>query len=167
MPFKSKAQQRFMFAAEARGELPKGKALEWAHETKNIKNLPEHKTMKKTAEQIADCVATKVAAISSYPQQEKKKFSPGGMVVGGIGGGLLGSAVGANVGMSLPVSAERAREMAVHPHPGIVSAVERLESRGRDLSRMKPKHFVKALRGRNGLLIGAGAGLLGGAYMGS
>jgi hypothetical protein len=59
MPFKSKAQQRFMFAAEERGELPKGKALGWAHETKNIKKLPERK---KTAEQIADAVMEKVAA---------------------------------------------------------------------------------------------------------
>lgn len=58
MPFKSKAQQRFMFAAEARGELPKGKALEWAHETKNIKKLPERK---KTAEQIADGLIEKLA----------------------------------------------------------------------------------------------------------
>lgn len=42
MPFKSKAQQRFMFAAEARGELPEGTADRWAHHTKNIKKLPEH-----------------------------------------------------------------------------------------------------------------------------
>lgn len=42
MPFKSRAQQRFMFAAEARGELPKGIARRWAHHTKNIKKLPEH-----------------------------------------------------------------------------------------------------------------------------
>ena len=65
MPFKSKAQQRFMFAAEARGELPKGKALEWAHETKNIKKLPERK-MNKTAEQIADDVAEKVGGFGSW-----------------------------------------------------------------------------------------------------
>jgi len=43
MPFKSKAQQRWMFAAEARGELPKGTADRWAKETKSIKSLPEHK----------------------------------------------------------------------------------------------------------------------------
>lgn len=42
MPFKSKAQEHLLFAKEARGELPKGKAEEWAHETKNIKALPEH-----------------------------------------------------------------------------------------------------------------------------
>jgi hypothetical protein len=41
MPFKSKSQQRWMFAAEARGELPGGTAKRWAHETKDIKGLPE------------------------------------------------------------------------------------------------------------------------------
>ncbi len=47
MPFKSKAQQRLMFAKEARGKLPKGTAEEWAHETKNIKKLPEKVKKKK------------------------------------------------------------------------------------------------------------------------
>ena len=41
MPFKSKAQQRFMFAAEDRGEVPRGTAKRWAEETPNIKKLPE------------------------------------------------------------------------------------------------------------------------------
>jgi hypothetical protein len=36
MPFKSKAQQRFMFAT-----MP-DRAKTWAHETKNIKKLPQH-----------------------------------------------------------------------------------------------------------------------------
>lgn len=40
MPFKSKAQQSFMFAAEARGELPKGTAKRWARHTPDMKNLP-------------------------------------------------------------------------------------------------------------------------------
>ena len=43
MPFKSKAQQKFMFAAEARGDIPKGTAERWAHETPNIKSLPARK----------------------------------------------------------------------------------------------------------------------------
>lgn len=42
MPFKSKAQEKLFFAKEARGELPKGTAEEWAHETPSIKKLPEH-----------------------------------------------------------------------------------------------------------------------------
>lgn len=47
MPFKSKAQQRFMFAAESRGEVPKGTAKRWARHTKSIKKLPE-----KVAEEV-------------------------------------------------------------------------------------------------------------------
>jgi len=46
MPFKSKAQMRWMFAAEERGELPKGTAERWAKHTKNIKDLPERKKSK-------------------------------------------------------------------------------------------------------------------------
>lgn len=42
VPYKSKSQERLFFAKEARGELPKGTAKEWAHKTKNIKKLPEH-----------------------------------------------------------------------------------------------------------------------------
>ena len=42
MPFKSKAQQRFMFAAESRGDVPEGTAKRWAHKTKSITKLPEH-----------------------------------------------------------------------------------------------------------------------------
>ena len=41
MPFKSKSQQKFMFSAEKRGEIPKGTAKRWAKHTKNIKSLPE------------------------------------------------------------------------------------------------------------------------------
>jgi hypothetical protein len=43
MPFKSKSQQRLFFAKEAKGELPKGTAERWAHETPNMKKLPEKK----------------------------------------------------------------------------------------------------------------------------
>jgi len=46
-PFASKAQQRFMFAAEARGDVPKGTAKRWAHHTKSIKSLPEKVSKKK------------------------------------------------------------------------------------------------------------------------
>lgn len=41
MPYKSKSQQRKFFAMEASGEIPKGTAEEWAHETKHIKKLPD------------------------------------------------------------------------------------------------------------------------------
>lgn len=46
MPFKSKAQQRWMFAAEERGEVPPGTAERWAKETPNLKELPERKDQK-------------------------------------------------------------------------------------------------------------------------
>ena len=41
MPFKSKAQQRWMFSAESRGEVKPGTAIRWAHETKDINKLPQ------------------------------------------------------------------------------------------------------------------------------
>lgn len=47
MPYKSKAQQRFMFAAEKRGDVKKGTAKKWAHETKDMKDLPERKKKRK------------------------------------------------------------------------------------------------------------------------
>ena len=40
MPFRSKAQQRWMFAAEKRGEVKKGTSERWAKHTKNMKSLP-------------------------------------------------------------------------------------------------------------------------------
>ncbi len=46
MPFKSKAQQRWMFWAESKGKLPKGTAKRWAEETPNIKDLPERASKK-------------------------------------------------------------------------------------------------------------------------
>ena len=45
-PFASKSQQKWMFAAEARGEVPKGMAERWAHETPDTKSLPEKKHKK-------------------------------------------------------------------------------------------------------------------------
>lgn len=48
MPFKSKAQQRFMFAKH-----PK-MAREWAHETDDIKSLPEKVKKEKTSMQLSD-----------------------------------------------------------------------------------------------------------------
>lgn len=41
MPFKSKAQQRYMFAAEKRGDIPAGTAEKFAAHTPSIKRLPE------------------------------------------------------------------------------------------------------------------------------
>jgi hypothetical protein len=53
VPFVSKAQQRFMFAAEERGDVKPGTAREMAHKTKSIKKLPEKVTpVGKTAAQV-------------------------------------------------------------------------------------------------------------------
>lgn len=42
MPFKSEAQRKFMYAAQARGELPEGTAEKWSKETPKGKKLPEY-----------------------------------------------------------------------------------------------------------------------------
>lgn len=56
MPLKSKAQMRFLFAAQKRGEVPKGTAEKFVAETpkKKLAALPEYKkqdekTMRKLA----------------------------------------------------------------------------------------------------------------------
>ena len=49
MPYKSKAQQRFMYAAEERGDVEEGTASRWSKETKDIKGLPERVKAKKAA----------------------------------------------------------------------------------------------------------------------
>jgi len=52
MPFASRAQARAAFGGYL-GEEMKRKALEWAHETSNMKRLPEHvKKASKTAQRI-------------------------------------------------------------------------------------------------------------------
>lgn len=40
MPYKSIKQLHKFFALEKEGKLPKGTAMRWADETKNIKKLP-------------------------------------------------------------------------------------------------------------------------------
>lgn len=47
MPFESKAQMRKFFAMEKRGEIPKGTAKKWTHETPSIKKLPLKKVIKR------------------------------------------------------------------------------------------------------------------------
>lgn len=41
-PFRSKAQARLFFAKERRGELPRGTARRWMHETPHYESLPEY-----------------------------------------------------------------------------------------------------------------------------
>jgi hypothetical protein len=49
VPYKSKSQQRYMFAAEERGDVEPGTAERWAKETKDIKGLSERVKAKKAA----------------------------------------------------------------------------------------------------------------------
>lgn len=54
MPFKSKAQQRWMFAAANRGELPAKTPHEWAKHTPDMKALPEKVRKKKATDCCQD-----------------------------------------------------------------------------------------------------------------
>jgi len=58
MPYKSQAQRRWMFAAEDRGEVPKGTAKRWAEHTKK-KKLPE-KVKKEAVSKMEDSAYTQV-----------------------------------------------------------------------------------------------------------
>ena len=49
MPYKSKSQQRFMYAAEERGDVEEGTASRWAKETRDLKGLPARVKAKKAA----------------------------------------------------------------------------------------------------------------------
>lgn len=42
MPFKSGAQRRYFYAAQARGEMPEGTAEKWSAETPKGKKLPDY-----------------------------------------------------------------------------------------------------------------------------
>lgn len=53
MPFKSKAQQGYINAAAARGEVPQKVADEFNAASKGQKNLPEHVKPKKKAKKAA------------------------------------------------------------------------------------------------------------------
>lgn len=51
MPFVSRAQQRAAFGGYLGAEMKK-KAPEWAHKTKNIKDLPYHVKKKKALKKV-------------------------------------------------------------------------------------------------------------------
>lgn len=90
MPFKSKAQQRFMFAAEDRGEVPKGTAKRWAHHTKDIKRLPEKAHSKESAAWFGRNVAMPAVRGAAKPLEWllNKIHAPAGKAVGKYRSGL-------------------------------------------------------------------------------
>lgn len=57
MPFKSKAQQKKMFALESEGKIKKGTAEKWAKETPNIKALPQRLPPKKPVKSLDELKA--------------------------------------------------------------------------------------------------------------
>jgi hypothetical protein len=90
MPFKSKAQQRFMFAAESRGEVPKGTARRWAHHTKSIKSLPERKHKKEGMAWLGRNVSMPAVRGAAKPLEWllRKIYEPAGKAVGKYREGL-------------------------------------------------------------------------------
>lgn len=66
MPYSSKAQMRYFFAAEKEGKLPEGTARRWAHETtakgKDLKKLPD-KAKKKSKKEDVTSELNKAAAL--------------------------------------------------------------------------------------------------------
>ena len=74
MPYKSQAQRRFFFAAEARGDLPKGTAMDWAVHTPSISSLPElakakkKSTKKSSVEGLYALLVGKVACSNPTPR---------------------------------------------------------------------------------------------------
>lgn len=73
MPAKSKAQLRWLHAAEARGEVPKGTAKRWAEHTPDIKNLPER--VKKAASLLGG-INLPIAPLKVPPVVNKPGGSP-------------------------------------------------------------------------------------------
>lgn len=85
MPFKSKAQRRFFYAAESRGELPRGTARRWEKETPKGKKLPEKVKQAAFDQGVRDGMA-KVAQRSGRETAEQAAFGAGaGLAAGGIG----------------------------------------------------------------------------------
>lgn len=89
MPFRSRSQQRWMFSAESKGELPKGTAHRWAKHTKRIKKLPDHVKkaqsafgdfINETAAQCNSSLLYKVAAAVSNGRELPSALSDAGIV---------------------------------------------------------------------------------------
>lgn len=74
MPFVSKSQQRFFYAAEAKGELPKGTAKEWQDATPKGKKLPEHVKKKASLGEEAAEFAIKLANEELRLKIKERKF---------------------------------------------------------------------------------------------
>lgn len=67
MPFKSEAQRRWMYAAEARGEVPSGTAERWQAHTPKGKKLPKRVGARKKAEAVPRRAAPPFAGVPCAP----------------------------------------------------------------------------------------------------
>lgn len=65
MPFKSDAQRKWMYAAEARGEVPKGTAERWQAHTPKDEKLPDHVAKKAAAFEYGYKLAANAAPLAS------------------------------------------------------------------------------------------------------
>jgi superfamily II DNA or RNA helicase len=104
-PFKSDAQRKWMFAAEDRGEVPKGTADRWAKHTKNIKKLPEY-VKKANIDNIFLKFAKQINLKLLQHQQEavdKYKKSNSILLYHGIGSGKTATSIAATSGDSAEV----------------------------------------------------------------
>lgn len=108
MPFKSKAQQRYMYAAASRGEIPKKTVKEWSDAT-DFKHLPERKEMQSLKKEAEEWGALALAANEELLKEAGWKgtaLSAGlgaatGGAVGGYRNGWSGAAKGALAGALL------------------------------------------------------------------
>jgi hypothetical protein len=86
MPYKSKSQQRKFFAMESRGDVPEGTARRWAHETPNIKRLPEKLKDKKKKKKRSKKASLELA----FDLGRKRAFEEAGLKTAGALGKTLG-----------------------------------------------------------------------------
>jgi hypothetical protein len=91
MPFKSEAQRRFMYAAEARGEVPKGTAAKWQEET-GKKKLPEKKAA--YAAGLHDALDKVAARRKGMTGEERENRAYAGAGIGFAGGTASAATIG-------------------------------------------------------------------------
>lgn len=135
MPFKSKAQARLFFAKERAGELPEGTARRWAHETADIKKLPE-----------------KLSSLGlAHAHDKGKGLDPKAITVG------------AKVEKEHTRDRETARQIAMdhlRERPDYYARLKKVEGEGEKIADSLSPEETPGLQPRARLL--AGAGLVGG-----
>lgn len=160
MPFKSKAQQRFMFAAEDRGEVPKGTAKRWAKHTESIKDLPEKVHSKESAAWFGRNVAMPAVRGAAKPVEWllNKLHAPAGKAVGKYRLGLS-SASRAPLDADAIIAAKR-------DIPGVYFGAEHEDKLRAAIDKMTRKQRIYGGAGMAAVGIPALAGVFGGVAAG-